>query len=157
MLQLSRAEELALRVQDLTESRADVVDAADAERRRIERDLHDGAQQRLVVARDEPGHGAGQPDRCRSQGAARPSSTRTTRPSRRWPSCAQLVRGLHPAVLDDRGLDAALSGHRRPLAGQGAPERGCAGAAVADRGSRGLLRRLRSADQRGQTRAGTVR
>jgi len=44
----SRAERLARRVTDLTESRAAVVDAADAERRRIERDLHDGAQQRLV-------------------------------------------------------------------------------------------------------------
>ncbi|CAO5244518.1 hypothetical protein FAGKG844_350067 [Frankia sp. AgKG'84/4] len=39
---------MARRVEDLTESRAGLVDAADAERRRIERDLHDGAQQRLV-------------------------------------------------------------------------------------------------------------
>ena len=44
----SREELLARKVEDLTESRAGVVDAADAERRRIERDLHDGAQQRLV-------------------------------------------------------------------------------------------------------------
>ena len=44
----SRSEELTLRVQSLARSRADVVAAADAERRRIERDLHDGAQQRLV-------------------------------------------------------------------------------------------------------------
>src|SRR5438876_1115228 len=44
----SRTEKLARRVADLAESRAGVLDAADAERRRIERDLHDGAQQRLV-------------------------------------------------------------------------------------------------------------
>ncbi|MGO4428461.1 histidine kinase, partial [Streptomyces sp. MCAF7] len=42
------AKELKRRVEDLTERRAGTVDAADAERRRIERDLHDGAQQRLV-------------------------------------------------------------------------------------------------------------
>ena len=44
----SRSEELALRVESLARSRADIVAATDAERRRIERDLHDGAQQRLV-------------------------------------------------------------------------------------------------------------
>ena len=44
----SRSVELERRVESLSESRAGVVDAADAERRRIERDLHDGAQQRLV-------------------------------------------------------------------------------------------------------------
>ena len=48
MLGPSRALQLEQRVEDLTERRAGVVDAADAERRRIERDLHDGAQQRLV-------------------------------------------------------------------------------------------------------------
>ena len=44
----SRAEELQHRVEHLTQTRAGVVDAADAERRRLERDLHDGTQQRLV-------------------------------------------------------------------------------------------------------------
>ena len=44
----SRAEELEHRVEQLTQTRAGVVDAADAERRRLERDLHDGTQQRLV-------------------------------------------------------------------------------------------------------------
>jgi Putative sensor/Histidine kinase len=44
----SRAEELEHRVEHLTQTRAGVVDAADAERRRLERDLHDGTQQRLV-------------------------------------------------------------------------------------------------------------
>jgi signal transduction histidine kinase len=44
----SRSVELEHRVKTLSQSRAGVVDAADAERRRIERDLHDGAQRRLV-------------------------------------------------------------------------------------------------------------
>jgi len=44
----SRAEELEHQVEHLTQTRAGVVDAADAERRRLERDLHDGTQQRLV-------------------------------------------------------------------------------------------------------------
>ena len=44
----SRTDELEHRVEHLTETRAGVVDAADAERRRLERDLHDGTQQRLV-------------------------------------------------------------------------------------------------------------
>jgi signal transduction histidine kinase len=106
---LSRAEELALRVRDLTESRADVVDAADAERRRIERDLHDGAQQRLVSL-------------AMNLGMARATLTDVDPKAREAIEHAhdeakqalaelrQLVRGLHPAVLEDRGLDAALSG-----------------------------------------------
>src|SRR5690349_12499964 len=48
MLGRGRAEELAERVASLARSRADLVEAADTERRRIERDLHDGVQQRLV-------------------------------------------------------------------------------------------------------------
>jgi signal transduction histidine kinase len=44
----SRAQQLAMRVDTLARSRAELVAAADAERRRIERDLHDGAQQQLV-------------------------------------------------------------------------------------------------------------
>ena len=130
-----------------------VVDAADAERRRIERDLHDGAQQRLVVAGHEPRQG---------QGEAR-------RPTRRAPaSCVDqahheakdaltelrdLVRGVHPAVLTDRGLDAALSGAGRPLAGPGAAATStCRERPSPDgRGDR-LLRRGRGADQRRQAR-----
>jgi signal transduction histidine kinase len=44
----SRAQELEHRVEHLTQTRTGAVDAADAERRRLERDLHDGTQQRLV-------------------------------------------------------------------------------------------------------------
>ena len=105
----SRTEQLARRVEDLTESRAGAVDAADAERRRIERDLHDGAQQRLVSL-------------AVNLGIARATLTDLPDEARQVIDQAHreakeaidelnnLVRGLHPAVLDDRGLDAALSG-----------------------------------------------
>jgi len=106
----SRSEELALRVESLARSRAEVVAATDAERRRIERDLHDGAQRRLVslamqlgMARASLGDDAPEPLRQVIE-QAHDEATEALAELR------QLVRGLHPAVLDDRGLDAALSG-----------------------------------------------
>ena len=112
----SRSLELERRVESLAESRAGVVDAADAERRRIERDLHDGAQQRLVSL-------------AMNLGMARARFTSAPEPVRRAIADAhdeavlalselrEFIRGLHPAVLNDRGLDAALSGlaARAPL------------------------------------------
>ncbi|MFI6463455.1 sensor histidine kinase [Streptomyces sp. NPDC050538] len=105
----SRTEQLARRVEDLTESRAGAVDAADAERRRIERDLHDGAQQRLVSLAVNLGIARATltdlPDEARQviDEAHREAKEAID-------ELNNLVRGLHPAVLDDRGLDAALSG-----------------------------------------------
>jgi signal transduction histidine kinase len=112
----SRNEQLTLRVESLARSRADVVAATDAERRRIERDLHDGAQQRLVSL-------------AMNLGMARAGLADAPAPAREAIAAAhdeavqalaelrEFVRGLHPAVLDDRGLDAALSGivARAPL------------------------------------------
>jgi signal transduction histidine kinase len=101
--------ELSRRVRELTDSRAEVVAAADAERRRIERDLHDGAQQRLVSL-------------AMNLGMTRAGLSSEPEPVRRAVVSAHeeakqalveirdLVRGLHPAMLDERGLDAALSG-----------------------------------------------
>jgi signal transduction histidine kinase len=112
----SRSAELEHRVQTLSQSRAGVVDAADAERRRIERDLHDGAQQRLVslamnlgIARETL---TGLPDEAMQVIVAAHDEAKEALAELRG-----LVRGLHPAVLDDRGLDAALSGiaARAPL------------------------------------------
>ncbi|MDL4775110.1 MULTISPECIES: sensor histidine kinase [Thermomonosporaceae] len=104
-----RAEELERRVEDLAEKRASVVDAADLERRRIERDLHDGAQQRLVsmamnlgLARETL---TGVPDE-----AMRVIVEAHEEAKEALTELRNLVRGLHPAVLEDRGLDAALSG-----------------------------------------------
>ncbi|MEU9479494.1 histidine kinase [Streptomyces sp. NPDC048191] len=105
----SRTEKLARRVADLAESRAGVLDAADAERRRIERDLHDGAQQRLVslavnlgLARSTLGD--------LPEGARKVIDEAHREAKEAIAELNTLVRGLHPAVLEDRGLDAALSG-----------------------------------------------
>ncbi|GHI06207.1 histidine kinase [Streptomyces cellostaticus] len=105
----SRQEQLARRVEALTESRAGLVDAADAERRRIERDLHDGAQQRLVslavnlgVAKATLGD--------LPEDARRVIDEAHREAKEAIQELSSLVRGLHPAVLEDRGLDAALSG-----------------------------------------------
>jgi signal transduction histidine kinase len=112
----SRGEALALRVESLARSRADLVDAADAERRRIERDLHDGAQQRLVslamnlgMAR-ERFDGESEPVRLAIAAAHDEAVLALT-------ELREFIRGLHPAVLSDRGLVAALSGlaARAPL------------------------------------------
>jgi len=85
-----------------------VVDAALEERRRIERDLHDGAQQRLVALAMDLGLAreklATDPEAGRALVAeAHEEAKRAIREIR------DLVRGIHPAVLTDRGLDPAIS------------------------------------------------
>ncbi|MCY0922746.1 histidine kinase [Streptomyces sp. H27-G5] len=112
----SRAGELLRRVEDLAESRAGVLDAADLERRRIERDLHDGAQQRLVSLAMNLGIArATLTDLPPEVRAVIDEAHREAKEA--IEELNNLVRGLHPAVLEDRGLDAALSGiaARAPL------------------------------------------
>jgi signal transduction histidine kinase len=105
----SRIDRLDDRVRTLTVSRAGLVDATDLERRRLERDLHDGIQQRLTslavhlgVAREELGD---VPEAVRQVIVEAHEQTKQTLSELR-----DIVRGLHPAVLESRGLDAALSG-----------------------------------------------
>ncbi|MCW2893052.1 MAG: hypothetical protein QOG28_338 [Trebonia sp.] len=108
LLGASRADELEHRVEQLTETRAGVVDAADAERRRLERDLHDGTQQRLVSLAINLGMAraqAGTAEEAREAIAEAHDEAKAALAELR-----DLIRGLHPAVLEDRGLDAALSG-----------------------------------------------
>jgi signal transduction histidine kinase len=109
------ARDLRAKVEELTASRTRIVESADAARRRLERDLHDGAQQRLVslalrlrildskLNRD--------PAAARELAAARNELDQALEELR------ELARGLHPSVLSDRGLGAALEGlaHRAPL------------------------------------------
>ncbi|MEU7604904.1 histidine kinase [Streptomyces sp. NPDC041003] len=105
----NRARELERRVEDLAVSRAGVLDAADLERRRIERDLHDGAQQRLVALAMNLGIArATLPDLPPEAKAVIDEAHRQAKEA--IEELNSLVRGLHPAVLEDRGLDAALSG-----------------------------------------------
>jgi signal transduction histidine kinase len=98
---------LSSRVRELADSRADTVDAQAAELRRIERDLHDGAQARLVALGMSLGMAedlmARDPDAAKELLAeARESSTLALSELR------SLVRGIHPPVLADRGLDGAV-------------------------------------------------
>ena len=104
----SRAEELEHQVEQLAHTRAGVVDAADAERRRLERDLHDGTQQRLVSLAMRLGMARAElPDAAQ---AHRVIAEAHEEAKAALAELRHLVRGLHPAVLEDRGLDAALSG-----------------------------------------------
>jgi signal transduction histidine kinase len=104
----SRAEELEHRVEHLAQTRAGVVDAADAERRRLERDLHDGTQQRLVSLAMRLGMArAERPDAAQAHQVIAEAHEEA---KAALLELRHLVRGLHPVVLEDRGLDAALSG-----------------------------------------------
>ncbi|MBL7253049.1 sensor histidine kinase [Paractinoplanes lichenicola] len=99
----------------VTRSRTRLIDAFDAERRRIERDLHDGAQQRLIgitlqlgIARsDLPPDAPGAAAVARAHDQARALSV----------ELRELVHGIHPHVLTDLGLPAALRdlGDRSPV------------------------------------------
>jgi signal transduction histidine kinase len=102
-----RARVLRARVDDLRTARQRIIAAADAERRRIERDLHDGAQQRMVAVAVTLGIAearfANDPD----------SALELLRQAREEAQAAvkelrELARGIHPAVLSDHGLGAAL-------------------------------------------------
>ena len=98
---------LALRVRELTVSRADTVDSQAAELRRIERDLHDGAQARLVSLSMSIGLAE---ELVRRD----PEAAQRLLTEAREASCAalvelrELVRGIHPPVLAERGLDGAV-------------------------------------------------
>ena len=101
--------DLAARVIELETSRERVVDAAEAERRRMERDLHDGAQQRLVALAMELGRAQAKfADDL--DGARELVDQAHAQAKEALIELRNLVRGVHPPVLTDRGLDAALSG-----------------------------------------------
>jgi signal transduction histidine kinase len=104
----SRSARLAERVEELTESRSRVLAAALAERRRIERDLHDGTQQRLVSLAMELG--MAREKIAEDPHAARKLVEEAHREAKRaLAEIRDLARGIHPAVLSDRGLEAAIS------------------------------------------------
>ena len=101
--------ELTARIGELETSRARVVDAAEAERMRIERDLHDGAQQRLVSLAMHLGRARAKFDSDPAAAAAIVARAHE-QAKEALAELRNLVRGVHPPVLSDRGLDAALSG-----------------------------------------------
>ncbi len=100
-------DELHARLEELAASRARIVTAGDVERRRLERNLHDGAQQRLVALALALRVALSQLD-------SDPAAARATLADARdelalaLDELRELARGLHPAVLSDRGLRAAV-------------------------------------------------
>ncbi|MEY9874339.1 signal transduction histidine kinase [Streptacidiphilus sp. MAP12-33] len=109
---------LTERVRELEDDRGAVVDTAAADLRRIERDLHDGAQARLVTLAMDLGL-AKEKLTEDPEAAARMVSDAHNEVKLALRELRDLARGIHPAVLTDRGLDAALSSiaARSPLPG----------------------------------------
>jgi PAS domain S-box-containing protein len=99
--------ELRDRLEDLAASRARIVTAGDVERRRLERNLHDGAQQRLVSLALSLRIALGQVDGDPS-GARATLTAAAEELTLALAELRELARGLHPAVLTDRGLQAAV-------------------------------------------------
>ncbi|RAE43004.1 histidine kinase, partial [Burkholderia multivorans] len=103
-----RTPALQAEVSGLARARMAGIDAAAAERLRIERDLHDGAQPRLVALTMTLGLAKSKidsdPERAKELVAEAHAEAKGIVNELR-----QLARGIHPAVLTDRGLDAAVS------------------------------------------------
>jgi signal transduction histidine kinase len=108
------AEEVRSQLEQVQASRARLVEAAEVERRRIERDLHDGAQQRLIgvaLALQE----------CRTAAGRAPMPTAAARQLDHaadevlaaLDELRELARGIHPAALTDEGLPVAVAGLAR--------------------------------------------
>jgi signal transduction histidine kinase len=97
------AAQVRAQLEEVRASRSRIVEAADAERRRVERDLHDGAQQRLVAL-------AMRLDQARdgTAGAAALIDSTTEELLAAIKEVRDLARGLHPTILTDAGLGAAV-------------------------------------------------
>jgi signal transduction histidine kinase len=104
----NRTKRLEQKAERLQASRARGVDAAEAERRRIERDLHDGAQQRLVAVAMSLGRAKVKFDHD-PEGVRELIDEAHADAKLAVSELRDLARGIYPAVLGDRGLDAALS------------------------------------------------
>lgn len=98
-------DELHARLEELAASRARIVTASDSERRRLERNLHDGAQQRLVSLLLSLKLALGQSDPAVAQATLAQACEEL---ALALEELRELARGLHPAVLTDHGLRAAV-------------------------------------------------
>jgi signal transduction histidine kinase len=103
----TKAATLRLRVRHLTESRSESVDAQAAELRRIERDLHDGAQARLVALSMNIGL-AEELMKTNPDAAQHLMAEAREASSRALVELRNLVRGIHPPVLAERGFGGAV-------------------------------------------------
>ena len=104
----SETQALRARTAQLQASRARGVDAAEAERRRIERDLHDGAQQQLLAVAMDLGRARAKLD---NDPVAAQELIQQAHAGAKEAivELRNLARGIYPAILTDRGLDAAIS------------------------------------------------
>lgn len=100
---------LEMRVSELEVSREASVESSASELRRIERDLHDGAQQRLVSLAMNLGLAKERLKDSQDERAKEMVSAAHDDAKQAIAELRDLVRGIHPAVLTDRGLDAAVS------------------------------------------------
>jgi signal transduction histidine kinase len=98
--------ELRARIEEVRASRARIVHAGDEERRRLERDLHDGAQQRLVALALNLKLAGGSDDPSTVRALIYEAVDELTEATA---ELRELARGIHPAILTDRGLDAAIN------------------------------------------------
>ena len=96
-------------MRELRDSRARIVEAGDEERRRVERNLHDGAQQRLVTVALHL-HLVKRRLETHPDAVAELVDSAQTELTLALEEIRELVRGLHPRLLSDRGLEPALAG-----------------------------------------------
>jgi signal transduction histidine kinase len=122
-------EELTQRIDVLTTTRAGAVDQQEAELRRIERDLHDGAQARLVALGMSIGM-AEQKLAADPEGARQLLEEARVGAGQALKELRDLARGIHPPVLADRGLEAAVT-----ALADGSPLRVLVSADIAERPS----------------------
>ena len=142
--------ELQAQTQELRGSRARLVAVGDEERRRLERDLHDGAQSRFagVALHLRLAQRKAPPD----SELARMLDDAIGELSSGIEELRELARGIHPAVLTQRGLEPALAVAREPRAAAGRRPRHARAAPPGGGRDGGLLRGLRGARQRRQAR-----
>jgi signal transduction histidine kinase len=107
LLCTSESRELRRQVEELRQSRSAVLDVEASELQRIERDLHDGAQQRLVMLTIDTGLASERID-TDPEGAKRLILDAQEQARQALAEIRQLVRGIAPSILLDRGLVAAL-------------------------------------------------
>ena len=109
--------ELRARLDELQTSRSRLVEVSMFERRRLERDLHDGAQQRLVALSLQLGLAKRRLEEGEDGAAGAMLDAARDELARALEELRELARGIHPAVLTDRGLEPALEAlaERAPL------------------------------------------
>ena len=104
---ITRGKKQDARVEELTQSRAGAVEAAETQLRRIERDLHDGAQARIVALGMNIGMAEQQLEKDPAKAQEHLAEARKAAGDA-LQELRDLARGIHPPILTDRGLDAAI-------------------------------------------------